>query len=189
MAWLQESKKQQTLCCRQEQGNTNKLQDPLLLQVANSQTDGPCLGLTLGYPLTATQQQHGSEGHLTHGLWEILLQRLTQKGAQVPRRAPALQRRRGTRALAAATGAAETTTDNAAGTPSRCEGMAHPCHSTTGRAQPQRTSRLVTTLLACISTAVLTEPWAGGRETKRPPRTLLSRSFTSRVHAREELPR
>lgn len=79
-------------------------------------------------------------------------------------------------------------TQDAAGTPSHREGMAHPCRSTTGRAQPQTTSRLLATPLARISTKFLTEARAGGREAKRPPTTFFSRSSTSHVRAREELP-
>lgn len=52
------------------------------------------------------------------------------------------------------------------GAPSHCEGVAHPCHSTMGRAQPQGTSRLTDTLLACISTTFLTEAQAGRSEAK-----------------------
>lgn len=56
--------------------------------------------------------------------------------------------------------------------------MAYPCHSTMGQAQPQRTSRLVATLLTRISTTFLTKAEAGGSEAKCPPRT----SFLKIIH-------
>lgn len=76
--------------------------------------------------------KHGSKGKLTHRLWEDTAAAAYAKGTDLQRAAPGHQQCAGTRVRAAATGAAETATDDAAGAPShsRLASTSTPVNST-----------------------------------------------------------